>query len=538
MPLEPEQFRACVAILKPHMNTTPEERQALMTLALRGMEVLNKLSWTGGSTVFTVNLMNNLDKYGTEAVIAVLEVLRDDVGEPTKSEITRLLENINPKSQAPIAPTVEKKSSITKSANDQIFISYSRRDLEFVDKLRGDLRARNLPYWIDKEELTPGTQNWEKELRRAIESSYAIVWVVSPDSLESDYVQDEISLAEIENVKLYPVWANGTEWRKCVPLGKGHYQYIDMRGDQYADGLEQLTIALNGNAPQSATLDLSSPAVIAKKPIEVSINPLVQFTKELNASSTENYPTWLYIHSGQFMMGDISLPDAPPRETTVQEFLIAKTLITQQQYAHFVRENPQLNVMPGQDSFDDVEDFEEFYPDYFWNWNTITIPKDKDTHPVVVINAHNAASYCNWLQKQLEEQLSILDGVWVVQLPSESEWEFAARGETNRPFPWGPGKPDENLANFNDIFGGTTPVSQFHIPDKPFEVDDMIGNVWEWTRDNEGNDNNRIIKGGSWQYGVSSKTLRIGYRDFKSPNFSSPYIGFRVVISRKSPVNE
>ncbi len=180
---------------------------------------------------------------------------------PTNAaEIDTLIAELVP--AAPIRPTTTTSETATPRPDGvHIFISYSRRDLDFVDRLRADLSAKNVPYWIDKEGLTPGTRNWEKALRRAIENSYAVVWVVSPDSLESDYVQDEIALAEVEQSTLFLVWVAGDVWRRCVPLGKGHYQYIDMRGDKYTSGLDQLVIALNGNAPELAAPTPEAPTL-------------------------------------------------------------------------------------------------------------------------------------------------------------------------------------------------------------------------------------------------------------------------------------
>ncbi len=255
MPLSRNQFKACCDLLSPQFNIPPDERSAFVTTALYGSPVLDKITWTGSASVFTTNLVRTVDGEDNEShdlVIDLLMILRDSVDETKITAIDALIATLAPTEPSILAPTILSKTATPRPHGVHIFISYSRRDRDFVDRLRADLRTRKIPYWIDKEGLTPGTRNWEKALRRAIENSYAVVWVVSPDSLESEYVQDEIALAEVEQSTLFPVWATGNIWQKCVPLGKGHYQHIDMRSDNYPIGFDQLVTALNGQAPELA----------------------------------------------------------------------------------------------------------------------------------------------------------------------------------------------------------------------------------------------------------------------------------------------
>jgi formylglycine-generating enzyme required for sulfatase activity len=134
----------------------------------------------------------------------------------------------------------------------QIFISYARKDGFFVDRLREDLGRAGINYWIDHEGLSPGTRNWERAIRQAIADSYAVVWVVSPSSYDSEYVSSEIAVAEMHKLKIYPAFADGDNWIACVPLGKHNIQFVDMRGDSYKDGLEKLIEVLAGSLPEIA----------------------------------------------------------------------------------------------------------------------------------------------------------------------------------------------------------------------------------------------------------------------------------------------
>jgi formylglycine-generating enzyme required for sulfatase activity len=107
-------------------------------------------------------------------------------------------------------------------------------------------------------------------------------------------------------------------------------------------------------------------------------------------------------------------------------------------------------------------------------------------HPVTFVSWPDALAYCRWLEQRLREWpatptplgAALRDG-WRVSLPTEAEWEKAARGTDRRIYPWG-NEPRKDRANFES--NGTTPVGQFPCPECPFRLADMSGNVWEWTR--------------------------------------------------------
>src|SRR6266446_990935 len=134
---------------------------------------------------------------------------------------------------------------MNRSLAPHVFVSYSRDDEVFLQRLVADLQAHGITVWIDKSGIPPGTPDWENALRAAISTSQAIILIASPHSRSSRFVRDELSLAERYNHRIYPIWVDGTDWIDCIPMGYGRTQYIDARGSLYNSALNKLVMALN-----------------------------------------------------------------------------------------------------------------------------------------------------------------------------------------------------------------------------------------------------------------------------------------------------
>ncbi len=170
------------------------------------------------------------------------------------------------------------------------------------------------------------------------------------------------------------------------------------------------------------------------------------------------------------------------------------------------------------------------------------------THPVTSVSWPDALAYCRWLDATLRDWRDtpaplgqLLRDGWRVSLPSEAQWEKAARGADGRVYPWG-NAPRRDGANYGG--SGTRAVGAAPCPACAFGLADMSGNVWEWTRSpyqpypyDETNDRAElavdalwVMRGGS--YADSAQNVRATVRGGGDPGARRPFIGFRVAISR------
>jgi eukaryotic-like serine/threonine-protein kinase len=189
------------------------------------------------------------------------------------------------------------------------------------------------------------------------------------------------------------------------------------------------------------------------------------------------------INGGEFKMGrnDGTDLDQPSHPTTVKPFYIDATEVTNAAYKKFTDETKHAAPPI---------------------WKSGTFPEGHDNHPVTDVTWDDATSYAKWAGKRL---------------PTEEEWEFAARGIDGRIYPWGETyKP--GVANLNDDTGATTgdiktqPVGSYSEGKSPFGLFDLTGNAFEWTAsalkaypggklrpEDEIYQNLKVIRGGSWR---------------------------------------
>lgn len=230
----------------------------------------------------------------------------------------------------------------------------------------------------------------------------------------------------------------------------------------------------------------------------------------------------VYIPSGEFLMGsDESADNESPAHTAyVDAFYIDLYPVTNEEYKRFV--DATGHPVPWCDA--------EWAQAHGYNWDREkrTPPEGKETHPVVLVSWEDARAYAAWAGKRL---------------PTEAEWERAARGTDGRRWPWGDEFVEGRCNSRESGVGSTTPVGQYSPDgDSPEKVKDMIGNVWEWTsslfrpypydaddgRESQEASGWRVLRGGSWSNHLDRArcTARLD-GDFVFFN----NVGFRCVVS-------
>ncbi len=124
----------------------------------------------------------------------------------------------------------------------QFFMSYSREDASYQKRVLNELRQRGIKVWVDTENLIPGSPTWEREIERAIRSAAGIIVLLSPEANNSEWVRREISFAEQNQKRIFPVLIHGDE-DDSIPLRLSAHQRVDLRRN-FTAGMDELEKAL------------------------------------------------------------------------------------------------------------------------------------------------------------------------------------------------------------------------------------------------------------------------------------------------------
>jgi formylglycine-generating enzyme required for sulfatase activity len=230
------------------------------------------------------------------------------------------------------------------------------------------------------------------------------------------------------------------------------------------------------------------------------------------------------ISAGEFLMGSVPglnqsarADEYPQHSLYLPDYYLAKSPVTRAQYAAFVR----------------ATDYRQ--PTRRHNGQPAT---DKQDHPVIYVCWDDAVAYCQWLSEGTR---------LVYRLPTEAEWEKAARGTDGRIYPWGNHWDTTRCNTPENGINNTTPVAAYPDGASPSGLLDMVGNVWEWCATKWGNtypynveqdewcgaylqgDVSRAVRGGSF-YDYSSYA-RCASRWFEPHWFEGKEVGFRVALA-------
>jgi formylglycine-generating enzyme required for sulfatase activity len=246
--------------------------------------------------------------------------------------------------------------------------------------------------------------------------------------------------------------------------------------------------------------------------------------------------TMVLVEAGEFIRGskgdDGHERERPQRTIYIDAFEIGKYPVTNQEFKEFLVDGGYQK--------------EKFWTPESWQWrkeDNILEPAfwhdrkwNGSNLPVVGVSWYEANAYCRWLSHKTGEQY---------RLPTEAEWEKAARGTDGREYPWG-NEFNKNFCNSGELgLGRTSPVGMFLEGKSPYECLDMAGNVWEWCLDwldeeyyKKNPEKNppgpskgagRVLRGGSWIAGAAN--YRCAFRNAGPPANRSQGSGFRLVRS-------
>ncbi|MEK7404874.1 MAG: SUMF1/EgtB/PvdO family nonheme iron enzyme [Acidobacteriota bacterium] len=378
----------------------------------------------------------------------------------------------------------------------KVLLCHASGDKAAVRQLYQRLRADGFDPWLDEEKLLPG-QEWQLEIPKAVRQADIVVVCLSNSSITKEgYVQKEIKFAldaadEKPEGTIFLIPARLEDCR--VPERLSEWQWVDLHEDRSYEKL-RAALKLRAAGLERAAHDASS----------------VETTAEITPGTVTRNPKdgleYVWIPPGDFRMGSVpgdqeAYDEEKPHAVRITKgFWLGRTPVTVAAYKRFVQQTG--GTMPSSPTFNPGG--------------------SKEDHPIVSVTWHEAAAYCGWAGGRL---------------PTEAEWERAARGGTEgAKYPWGNAITPAH-ANYGGTHDGTAPVLMF--PPNAYGLHDMAGNVWEllvdWYDgypataliDPKGPPTGtvKVLRGGSWGYG--RWFLRSSVRNAVEPGGRGGTIGFR-----------
>ena len=252
---------------------------------------------------------------------------------------------------------------------------------------------------------------------------------------------------------------------------------------------------------------------------------------QTTAVSTNPFKTMALVSAGYFVMGSNNGPDdeKPEHRFFVKSFLIDVLPVSNTDFAKFLNARGLKNHLGESFYDDDDRDARIHQQNSLWQAD-----RGYATHPVNEVSWLGARDYCTWLNKRL---------------PTEAEWEKAARGTDGRMYPWGNSKPDRNRALYGAAYNSSAPVDAFPEGASPYGVLDLSGNQWEWVSSayrpypysaDDGRENQtpgpiRSTRGGGHDSSEDELTTTQRGRNLsRNPRAGHHNIGFRCASSSKA----
>jgi formylglycine-generating enzyme required for sulfatase activity len=473
----------------------------------------------------------------------------------------------------------------------QVFISYSRKDLIFIERLADDLGAAGLEVWYDLSGLDGGTR-WGQEIQSAIQKSQIFVVVLSPNSIESQWVEREFMYADSLKKKIIPLLYQPCE----TPMWFINLHFIDVQGDNYDSHFWIILKAMGvkpGDMKRKIKPGVERPSIQAKP--ESLIPPVPPVAQEVQKTlpprrKIKFLPALIIAVVGLMVVIAIAVwglpalsarlasnPTATRTLAPVPTLTLAlapglKPKITFTPMAALSTRPvdgmtmlyvPEGNFIMGANSANRGGQLvHNVFLDAYWIDKTDVTNvmyslcvkaaacqapgqsssftrtsyygnSQYENYPVIWVNWNDASAYCIWAG---------------ARLPTEAQWEKASRGTDGRPYPWGNSNPNKSLLNYNQNIGDTTAVDNYPTGASLYGALDMAGNVWDWVNDWYGSNyfvtspsanpqgpsggTFRVLRGGAWNNNAIA-FIDSSLRDWQTSGYESNSLGFR--CARLSP---
>ena len=390
----------------------------------------------------------------------------------------------------------------------RVFLSYSSTDRDLVEPIYFALHAQGNTVFFDRADLPAGDE-YDIRIRRAIEKSHLMVFMVSADSLEpGSYTLTELGIAqrtwEHPAGRVLPVLLRPISLERLPPYLKS-VTLLEPEGDLTASVADQVYRIAQGR--RRSRLKTAAAILVIATIVCAGAYAYWTFRDLAKETTAKDGAPAVLIPAGNFVMGDDI--DSPARQVYLDSFYIDKHEVTVARYADFLKATGGARPPEG--------------------WEESTLDNGGDL-PVVGVDWHDAEAYCRWAGKRL---------------PTESEWEKAARGTDGRRYPWGNDEPNPALANFgksapDPYKGGLAPVDGRAAGKSAYGAQDLAGNTSEWVsdwfadgfvrsqvRNPKGPDSGtaRVIRGGGWY--DPPERLNSTLRMHASPETRADDVGFR-----------
>ena len=390
----------------------------------------------------------------------------------------------------------------------RVFLSYSSRDRTLVEPIYLALRAQGHTVFFDRTNL-PAGEEYDARIRRAIEKSQLVLFMVSPDSLEpGSYTLTELAIAqkswEHPAGKVLPVVLRPIPLERIPPYLRS-VTLLEPEGDVTAGVADQ--VYRIAQARRRVRIKTAAALLVIAAIVCAGAYAYWMLREPAAEIAGKDGALAVVVPAGNFVMGDDA--ESPLREVYLDSFYIDKHEVTVSRYAKFLQATGGARPPEG------------------WEESSLD---NASALPVVGVDWHDADAYCRWAGKRL---------------PTESEWEKAARGADGRRYPWGDDEPNSARANFArsseaPYQGGLAPVDGRAAGKSPYGAHDLAGNASEWVadwfaagfprgdvRNPKGPENGtaKVIRGGGWY--DSPERLNSSRRMHASPGTRADDIGFR-----------